>query len=660
MTYSNVVLIIVFNYSDCIKNIDFIKSIYEKYFKKIIFYSDFPIIKGNTEVNFININKGYNTHKIFHHFYENYKSLIEESDGLFYTMDDNIINVHKLEETDNKLILYNYLTSRIWDISNPNEFIKQKHEWFHFETTYGKVNVSKLLNDNEFKKYNMNKIYAIFSDYFYLPKRYLTNELFELFELFSIYEVFLEIAIPSIIYYIEKDKTQFQIFKQEILWKSDRKKFEDEKYVLNSLKNNLFIHPIKFNSNPKSMKWLSNLFINKKCIIITTINKPSEQLISYTKQKGWDLIVVGDSKTENELYDNINCIYLGLSKQKELFPTIYDKIPLKSYTRKMFGYLYAIKYKYEIIYDTDDDNKYLYSLDSYQNNFTILDNIDFPGYDIKKINIDSFDSIRINNESNNTIATGYTYHKKTGNLFLKDHNISKNCNATPHKECTSGFFRYNVICEDIGFVNLYKNYTDENIWPRGIPPGHKSINITPTIKNIKIDLQVSVVQGLVNNDPDVDAYYRINIKNTPFNFEKDPGYDIILNKYSVCPFNTQNTFWNDSSMFYAMYLPVSVTFRYTDILRGFIALYQLWKNNKTIKFTFPTAIQDRNEHDLNKDYESEEPMYNTVEKVIELLNENKNATIQEVYKILLQNNIVTIQELDTLNEWIALVNLYQK
>ena len=65
MTYSNVVLIIVFNYSDCIKNIDFIKSIYEKYFKKIIFYSDFPIIKGNTEVNFININKGYNTHKIF-------------------------------------------------------------------------------------------------------------------------------------------------------------------------------------------------------------------------------------------------------------------------------------------------------------------------------------------------------------------------------------------------------------------------------------------------------------------------------------------------------------------------------------------------------------------------------------------------------------------
>jgi hypothetical protein len=109
-------------------------------------------------------------------------------------------------------------------------------------------------------------------------------------------------------------------------------------------------------------------------------------------------------------------------------------------------------------------------------------------------------------------------------------------------------------------------------------------------------------------------------------------------------------------MFYAMYLPVSVTFRYTDILRGFIALYQLWKNNKTIKFTFPTAIQDRNEHDLNKDYESEVSMYNTAELVIELLNNNKNATIQEMYSILEQNNIVDKNELDVLNEWMNIIN----
>jgi hypothetical protein len=109
-------------------------------------------------------------------------------------------------------------------------------------------------------------------------------------------------------------------------------------------------------------------------------------------------------------------------------------------------------------------------------------------------------------------------------------------------------------------------------------------------------------------------------------------------------------------MFYAMYLPVTVTFRYTDILRSYIALFQLWKNDKTIKFTPPTAIQERNEHDLNKDYESEISMYETANNVINLLNENKNADIIDFYEILAKNNIVSYDELPVIKEWIELVN----
>jgi hypothetical protein len=105
-----------------------------------------------------------------------------------------------------------------------------------------------------------------------------------------------------------------------------------------------------------------------------------------------------------------------------------------------------------------------------------------------------------------------------------------------------------------------------------------------------------------------------------------------------------------------MYLPVSVTFRYTDILRGFVALYQLWKNDKTIKFTKPTAIQYRNEHDLTKDYESEVVMYETAEKVIELLNTNMNASIQDMYIILADNGIVNKTELKVLDEWMRIIS----
>ena len=327
--------------------------------------------------------------------------------------------------------------------------------------------------------------------------------------------------------------------------------------------------------------------MNKKCIVITTINRPTEQILYYTNIPDWKLIVVGDSKTEDSNYKNINCIYLGLEEQKDLFPSFYDKIPLKSYTRKMFGYLYAIKNQYSVIYDTDDDNVFLG---------------DINNYNIKR----------------------------------------------PIKSCSQ-----------IGFVNLYKIFTREHIWPRGIPPDHQSINIEPELSDLKLNMDYAIIQGLVNNDPDVDAYYRININNSEFSFEKDSGYDVVLNKGAVCPFNTQNTFWIDTSMFYALYLPTTVSFRYTDILRGFVALFQLWKKNKTIKFTLPTAFQKRNEHDLQKDYESEVSMYETANKVIELLSTNQNSTISEMYLILAENKIVDKSEIDILNEWMKLIESFQ-
>lgn len=321
----------------------------------------------------------------------------------------------------------------------------------------------------------------------------------------------------------------------------------------------------------------------EKCIVITTINKPSEQVLQYTTIDAWALIVVGDSKTDDSLYRSLNCVYLGLDEQKAMFPTFYDKIPLQSYTRKMFGYLYAIKNGFKIIYDTDDDNIFLGDLNQ---------------FDLKR----------------------------------------------PIKSLSQ-----------TGFVNIYKLFTESYIWPRGIPPGHSSIIQEPELSNELIDMSYSVIQGLVNNDPDVDAHYRIHFNNSEFNFEKDHGYDIVLNKGSVCPFNTQNTFWIDPSMFYALYLPTTVTFRYTDILRGFVALFQLWKNNKTIKFTFPTAYQKRNEHDLQKDYESEVPMYDTAQQVVDLLTANPDSTLIEMYSILAENNIVDKSELDVLREWNKLI-----
>ena len=58
----------------------------------------------------------------------------------------------------------------------------------------------------------------------------------------------------------------------------------------------------------------------KKCIIITTINKPTETIFRHiNNNKDYDLIIVGDKKTPDDYY-SLDCTYLDIKKQHELFP----------------------------------------------------------------------------------------------------------------------------------------------------------------------------------------------------------------------------------------------------------------------------------------------------------------------------------------------------
>lgn len=394
----------------------------------------------------------------------------------------------------------------------------------------------------------------------------------------------------------------------------------------------------------------------KKCIIVTTIHTPTKQVLHYSNLVGWDLIIVGDSKTDDSSFQHLPCVYLGLEEQKAQFPTLYEKIPLRSYTRKMFGYLYAIKHQYTVIYDTDDDNQYTEHLDTFESNYVECIKKEIPGQDLYVTNIDRYETGILNSLLLQHNAKSFTYDKRTKTVHLKN-DQSRPMEA--NESCISGIQRYVKTSSKEGFVNIYKCFTDGNIWPRGIPPNHPSIHEVVALSDTLPNLQCSIIQGLVNNDPDVDAHYRIHINPYTYFFEKRQSFDVMLDKYSVCPFNTQNTFWLDPEIFYALYLPVSVTFRYTDILRGFVALYQAWKHNKTIKFTFPTAIQERNEHDLQKDYESEVPMYETAAHVIELLHEHKDATLLDVYRVLAKHAIVKEYELEVLEEWLSLVASFQ-
>lgn len=582
-TFKNSILIVVFNYSYLIHdNKPIIKKLYEKHFKRIIFYADYPI-ENDDEVNFMQINKGFITHLVFSDFYEKYKSDISEIDGIFYTMDDNIINVNILNLFDSSKIIYYY-----------NDLLPLDSHygwwWDHIdEGKYGKNAIHALSQDAEFQKYNINAYagHGAAGDWFYLPKKYLTPELFHLFYLFAQYEVFLEIAIPTVIYTIEKDKSQYQTFTDEILW-ADREKFVNKEYIYTSFNHNhhLILHPIKFKWNPCAAEWLNDIFYKEKCVVITTINPPTETIMKHINNDEYDVIIVGDHKTPSEHYANLKCIYLDVPSQKKLFPELSELLPYNHYCRKNLGYLYAIKKGYKIIYETDDDN---------------VPNDDFD-------RVLQHGDLQMITEQNNT------------------------------------------------WINIFKYFTNNGyIWPRGFPLSLLKHNpnylIQPTNKT------PSIINGLVENDPDVDALFRIICNHQP-SIQWDKDKRILINNENVCVFNSQNTFWLNPEVFMCTFIPCSVSFRYCDILRGIISNIVLKKTNNYMMYASPNVIQYRNQHDLMSDFKSEYEMYVHNENILKFIAYKvENATtlkeiMSAIYNNLL-NTVVGQKDLDILCKWFS-------
>lgn len=94
----------------------------------------------------------------------------------------------------------------------------------------------------------------------------------------------------------------------------------------------------------------------KKCIITTTISKPTEALIKFSQMEGWDLIVVGDLKTPHGFYRQIDCTYLTPEFQETNYKELSYLIGWNCIQRRNLGFVYAHNKGYDLIATVDDDN----------------------------------------------------------------------------------------------------------------------------------------------------------------------------------------------------------------------------------------------------------------------------------------------------------------
>jgi len=247
---------------------------------------------------------------------------------------------------------------------------------------------------------------------------------------------------------------------------------------------------------------------------------------------------------------------------------------------------------------------------------------------------------------------GYVYAMQQGADII----IDTDDDNIPYEGWSFPSFEGHFITSDknLGWVNIYHHFSEQPIWPRGLPL--RNINDSRNKlqwQNDKTNQRVGIWQGLADEDPDVDAIYRLT-SNTPCTFQKKEP--VVLEKGSACPFNSQNTAIQ-KDLFPLLFLPSFVTFRFTDILRGIIAQPILWQHGYRLGFTEATVVQKRNEHDYFKDFESEVPMYLHTEKSLEAVNKSiTNAPVAtnllNAYEALLKINVVEERELIVLKEWL--------
>ena len=341
-----------------------------------------------------------------------------------------------------------------------------------------------------------------------------------------------------------------------------------------------------------------------RCVVITTILRPSVQVIDHCRRgldDGTEVIIVADRRTPVTEYESLasdfsNLQVLSIDRQHDLFPRLAAALPFNHYARKNVGYAFAISRGHGAIFDTDDDN--------------------------------------VSTSEWQSVSPG------TQRLHVR------------RRENAPGA---------VAFFNVYSLYTSSHLWPRGFPL--EQVRATDSgckVGETSADHYVAVWQGLVDGDPDVDAIARLTSPQADGDFRFDPALRrVVLERGVLCPLNSQNTWWVDPSAFSLLFLPGTTTFRVCDILRGYVAQHALWWRGAHAGFVHPTAFQARNPHDLLADFASELPLYLHATKMNHVLNDAARRytggadDLVTAYDALAEANLADPRERDIAEAWLS-------
>jgi hypothetical protein len=214
-------------------------------------------------------------------------------------------------------------------------------------------------------------------------------------------------------------------------------------------------------------------------------------------------------------------------------------------------------------------------------------------------------------------------------------------------------------CPPRQWANVYRMFSEEHIWPRGFPldritdPGTYVWDEDSAPEWVDAPIQ----QGLANGSPDVDAIWRLTLDR---NFRFEDRSSVALQAGTWCPFNSQTTWWWPST-FPLLYLPSYCSFRMTDIWRSFVAQRCLWELGHGLVFHPAEVDQERNQHNLLRDFEDEVPGYLHNHRIVAALEglalrggePAVSGNLLKCYEALVRIGVIPEKELGLVQAWVA-------
>lgn len=206
-----------------------------------------------------------------------------------------------------------------------------------------------------------------------------------------------------------------------------------------------------------------------------------------------------------------------------------------------------------------------------------------------------------------------------------------------------------------GWVNVYRHFSGERIWPRGFPL--EKLQEPVPLPTTTGQRNTPIQQGLADGDPDVDAIYRCTGV-LPVDFDKRDR-PLALGRGAWCAFNSQNTTWFKEA-FPLLYLPSYCSFRMTDIWRSYVAQRIGWENGWELIFHNATVRQERNEHDLMKDFAQEVVGYQHNRAICAALEalplkpgrEHIPENLVACYEVFISMGLIGVEERPLLRAWL--------